>query len=249
MHLDLDSQKMHMNRVLFYTSLPIKSRENDPQIYVSQMDLVTLIDPILRPGSIKNAAPFRTVILDPGHGGKDKGAAGMEAAETLKLALAIKEELQNLGHIVVMTREENVFVPLEERVEIAKANPKAIMISLHFNSGPKDAQGIETYIMSAREPNAQNRASIALATAVHSRTMIYINGARGGKNFGMTDRGIRRAKFNILKHSPCPTILMEAGYLTNKEDAEKIKNPDFQKTLAAAVVRGVLVYKKSIQKR
>lgn len=239
-----------INRVKFLLSEPILlKKDNKPCI--SQLDLQTLIDPVLRPNYIANAKRFKTVIIDAGHGGKDKGAAGLEAGETLKLALLLQKMLVDRGFKVVLTRDKDVTVPLTDRVKIANACDQAIMLSLHYNAGAQQAHGFETYVMSARVAtvaNPNNSASIALATAVHSRCLLQLNDIRSGHNFEIADRGIRRARFTLLQHCRHPAIYIEAGFLTNKTESEKIQSDAYRKNLASGITRGILIYQQSLRK-
>lgn len=240
------TQAITINKVKFLLSEPV--RKNNDIAYVSILDLRSLIDPVLRPSFIKNAKAVNTVILDPGHGGSDQGSANLEANYTLIIVKKIRNLLTKKGYRVVLTRDKDSTLGLEERVKIAQREPNAIFISLHFNSGVKSAHGMETFIISAREPHPSSAASIALATAIHSRSLLYLNDKRYGHEFDIKDRGIRHAKFRLLKDSPHPAILIEAGFLTNKEEAAKIQTEAYQNTLAKSLVRGIEVYRTSIKK-
>lgn len=240
------SHVIYLNKVKFLLSEPILNKDGVPCI--SRLDLTTLIDPVLRPRAIKNAKPFKTVIIDAGHGGKDKGAAGLEAQETLKLAFQLRDTLKAHGLNVTLTRDADEFIPLGNRIKMANAHNNAIMLSLHYNSGNTRAHGFETYVMSARAPAANNASSIALATAVHSRCILILNNKKFGNKFEIEDRGIRRAKFNVLSGCKHPTIYLEAGFLTHKEEAARIKTPEYRKNLAKAICRGILIYKASLRK-
>ncbi|NJR42472.1 MAG: N-acetylmuramoyl-L-alanine amidase [Akkermansiaceae bacterium] len=148
--LNVGGQECLMNGVKFVLSHGIEISNGKP--YVSQIDLAKLIDPVLRPNYIKNAGDFRTVILDPGHGGSDTGASntlGYEAFYNLKVAGLVKSQLESKGFKVIMTRNSNVFVSLQGRVDIANAvKDEAIFVSIHFNSGGSHARGIETFTLS-----------------------------------------------------------------------------------------------------
>ncbi len=247
---EVGSHRCSINKVQFILSHPIQSRINDPSAYLSALDLKDLLDPVLRPKHIQGAKNFNTVIIDPGHGGKDKGATGLESQYTLILAKLLKAELEKKGFRTVLTRQGNVSIPLGDRVRIANAHDNAIMISLHFNASPKpQVNGMETYTMSARVPRPANRSSVALAAAVHSRVLLDLNQPIPDGDFNTTDRGIRRARFNILSECKHPTIYLEAGYLTNKAEAAKIKNPAYQQRLASAIARGIEAYQVTLQKK
>jgi hypothetical protein len=109
--------------------------------WISCIDLAKLVDPVLRPKYIPNAGDFRTVIIDPGHGGKDPGAAnslGTEAAYGLDIARRLRRILIEHGYKVVMTRTDDIYLSLQERVDRANAvkeNPRATTPPIHGN-GP-----------------------------------------------------------------------------------------------------------------
>ncbi|NJM38606.1 MAG: hypothetical protein HC845_12500 [Akkermansiaceae bacterium] len=148
--LNIGGNECLMNGVKFVLSHEIATSNGKP--YVSQIDLAKLIDPVLRPNFINNAGDFRTVVLDPGHGGSDTGASnslGYEAFYNLKVAGLVKSQLESKGFKVIMTRNSNVFISLQERVNIANAiKDEAIFVSIHFNSGNSNARGIETFTLS-----------------------------------------------------------------------------------------------------
>ena len=194
----------YINGTKFLTAHPIRQLEGSH--YISQHDITTLIAPLLRPQQAPKLRKPTTIVLDPGHGGHDHGAAGKEAQLTLALALQIKSLLEKAGLNVVITRDQDEFVSLTNRVKIANAHKDAILISLHFNSGNRNATGFETYIMSARpQANKNNAASLALAAAIHSQALLHLGEG------AIKDRGIRRARFNILQGCIHPVIIIEAG--------------------------------------
>ncbi len=236
------------------------------KVYVSRVDLAKLIDPVLRPNFIQNAGDVRTVILDPGHGGKDPGATnpfGTEAQYNLTVANLVKSQLEKVrksdgtGYKVVMTRNSNVYLSLQERVELANSiKDNAIFISIHFNSGGRAARGIETFTLSppgvshygsdfkasdlqTRAGNHHDSANIALATAVHGWSLRSL-----GKN--TMDRGIKRARFSVLSGVSHPAILLEGGFMSHPYEARMIENPDYQKALARGVVFAIEKYSKVV---
>jgi N-acetylmuramoyl-L-alanine amidase len=243
----LDSQLVALNGIRIYLSEPIKTQEK--KAYISKLDINSLIDPVFRPKHLLNAPPVQTVILDAGHGGSDKGSAGLESKLTLATIKQVAKLLKMKGYKVILTRNNDTTIPLEERVRIANTSPEAILISLHFNSGNKDAHGLETYVMSAREPHCANQASVALAVALHAQCMLRLNDKAFGNNFQISDRAIKHAKFRLLKDSKHPAVLIEAGFLTNKKEAAKITTEAYQKSLASAIARSVDVYNLSVKKQ
>lgn len=178
-------------------------------------------------------------MLDAGHGGKDAGAAMLESKHTLALTRQVRDTLKKKGYAVVLTRDKDIFVSLAQRVQIANTTPDAIFISLHFNSGNKRAHGFESFLLSARQPRPTHSASLALTTAIHSQCLIYLNKQPLDKLLKTSDRGIKRARFNVLSNCKHPSVIIEAGFLTHKQEAAKIAHVAYQKHLTQAIVGGI----------
>ncbi len=262
MKLQVGGTDCLMNNVKFVLSNAIES--SGDKFYVSRTDLAKLIDPVLRPNFIGNAGDFKTVILDPGHGGKDAGATnafGSEANYTLKIANMVKKQLEPKGFKVVLTRSSDQFISLQERVTIANAvTDSAIYISIHLNnSDGKAARGIETFTLSppgvshygsdwkssdnqTRAGNEHDSANIALATAVHGSVL-----RRLGKN--TFDRGIKRARWSVLSGVTHPAILFEGGFLSHPYEARLIENQAYQNALATGIVEAIGRYRAAVSRK
>jgi N-acetylmuramoyl-L-alanine amidase len=259
MNLKIGGNECLMNNVKFVFSDSVAMIGDKP--YVSRMDLAKLVDPVLRPNFIPNAGDFKTVVLDPGHGGKDAGATnslGHESAYTLKVAGLLKKQLEAKGFKVVMTRDSDVFISLQERVNIANAiKESAIYVSIHFNnSDGRSARGIETFTLSppgvahygrgfkdadniTRAGNENDSENIALATSIHGFIL-----RRLGKN--TLDRGIKRARFSVLSGVRHPAILFEGGFVSHPYDARLIENPAYQNALAGGICDGIVKYRYAV---
>lgn len=170
-----------------------------------------------------------TVVLDPGHGGYDPGGIPrqrfIEKKVTLEISKLIQARLQAAGHKVIMTRTSDEFVELADRVDISNAAPyRAVFVSIHCNSAPNSsAHGIETYHYSSR--------SQRLAQAIHARVVAAT---------GEEDRGVRKARFYVLRNNRRVAVLAELGFLTNsKEGANLARSARYQQKVASAVVAGI----------
>ena len=261
MKLEVGGNECLMNNVKFVFSHPIEmvGEKN----YVSRIDLAKLIDPVLRPNFIRNADDFRTVVLDPGHGGKDPGATnplGTEAIYNLKLAGMVKKQLEAKGFKVVMTRNTNEYLTLQERVNFANAiKESAVYVSIHFNSGGSSARGIETFTLSppgvphydhdfkaadlqTRAGNEHDSANIALATSVHGSILRRL----GTNTF---DRGIKRARFSVLSGVRHPAILLEGGFMSHPYEARLIENEAYQNALAGGIVDAIGKYRFAVARK
>ncbi len=255
MQLQIGSQECRLNNVKFIFTHNVEP--GGTLGLMSQMDLIKLIEPVLRPNFIPNAGDFKTVILDAGHGGKDPGATnplGTEANYNLIVAGKVKGLLEKQGFKVLLTRSTDRYYSLQERVEIANAvRENAIFISLHFNSGGRDARGIETFTLSppgvahygagykssdafARRGNEHDSANIALATAVHGCILREL----GDNTF---DRGIKRARFSVLSGIRHPAILFEGGFMSHPYEARLIANEKYQNALALGIGKAIMKYK------
>lgn len=171
-----------------------------------------------------------TVVLDAGHGGSDPGAQRGDLREkdmTLGIACKLKKNLEARGMRVIMTRSDDTFVSLEERVRITNAVKPDAFVSVHINSLESDSGicGIETYY--------QNDCSIPLAQKIH--------GALVGQ-LAVPDRKVRKARFYVVNHTPHPAILAEVGFISNKQEREKLMSSDYQGKVADALGQGIIFY-------
>jgi len=252
--------ELFINGVRFFTSFPVLSNDSDDLIAAT--DVSKIIEPVLRPSRIGGAQPIETVVLDPGHGGMDQGAAnswGSEKAFTLDVALRARDALSRAGFKVEMTRSSDISVPLEERVNFANRFTRAVFISIHFNSSTGGI-GLETYTLapdgtpsnasSENHPaandmqwypgNARDAANIALTAAVHASVL---------RQLRMNDRGIRHARFHVLRGMKIPALLLEGGFLSDPSEGQRIATPQFRQQLAEAIAQGVKVYNTAVNYR
>lgn len=227
-------------------SHPLKD-DGAGDLLISEIDMVKLIDPVLRPSYIAERRLVRTVVIDPGHGGYDTGASGSyvhEADFTMQLAHELQQLLTKRGYAVVLTHEQNRHLSDQQRIECANGADAAIFISLHLNCGRSDIQGIETYTAAPGSPGAQqlpahqhDAANAALAFAVHS-SLVATTGAQ--------DRACRRAQYSLLNSIKCPAIMVLAGYATHKDEGSKLATPEYRTQLAEAITEGVCTFARAI---
>jgi N-acetylmuramoyl-L-alanine amidase len=168
-----------------------------------------------------------TVVIDAGHGGHDRGGIpGQRIPEkemTLDVAQRLKSVLAANGYRVVMTRDNDVFIPLGTRVAIANSYRNAIFVSVHFNSARRGgADGIETYFY--------GRDSLPLASAVHH----FVAGGAPSPN-----RGVRRRGYFVLRRARVPAVLVECGFLTNPTEAGYISKSSYRQKLAEEIAAGI----------
>jgi N-acetylmuramoyl-L-alanine amidase len=261
LQLTLDSREAIVNGVRNWLCFPVI--EKDGKLLVSRIDLAKTIEPQLRPQMIQHKGPVQTIVLDPGHGGFDKGARssfGSEKEYALDVARQLRPLLQAKGFRVIMTRENDVFIPLEIRARIANATRDSIFVSIHFNATDtnREATGFEIFSLTPRgAPSTADDAlalsfvnmqagspvdaqSFELSTAVYHSMLGHI------PEF---DRGIKRARFAVLRHTTIPAILVEGGFLTETGDSKRIADPAWRKKLAESICAGIENYRNLAEKK
>ena len=172
-------------------------------------------------------AQSRTIVLDAGHGGHDRGGVPRqrvsEKVMTLDVTQRLKKILESSGYRVIMTRNSDVFIPLGTRSAIANSYRGATFVSVHFNSASRSgANGIETYYYRGD--------SSGLAASIH-RNVVAIAPTE--------NRGIRRRGYYVLRRTNIPGVLVECGFLTNPTEANYALNANYRQRLAEAIARGI----------
>jgi N-acetylmuramoyl-L-alanine amidase len=230
--------------------------EHEGKYLVSRTDLAKTIEPLLRPQRVPNAGKVETVVLDPGHGGHDKGALsryGSEKDFALDVARTLRPLLQAKGLRVIMTREGDYFVPLEVRAQIANAARNSIFVSIHFNATDRDpnATGFEIFSFTPRgapstsdDSVAPSSLSMQAGTTVDAQSValsacIYHSMIGHIPEF---DRGIKRARFAVLRLTRVPAVLVEGGFLTERGESQLIAKKEWRVRLAQAIGAGVENY-------
>jgi N-acetylmuramoyl-L-alanine amidase len=237
--------------------------EHDGKFLVSRMDVAKTIEPQLRPHRIPNIGRLQTVVLDPGHGGHDKGAVGRYGYEknfALDVARKLRPLLQAKGLRVIMTREGDYFVPLEVRAQIANAAQDSIFVSIHFNATDRDpnATGFEIFSFTPRGAPSTSDTSLTLSSldmqagsTVDTQSMalsscIYHSLLGHIPEF---DRGIKRARFAVLRLTRVPAVLIEGGFLTERGESELIAKSDWRTKLAQSISVGIQNYQALADKK
>lgn len=205
--------------------------------------------------------PFTVVVLDPGHGGRDSGAmcgGVLEKDLTLDVARRVDRLLNSEGVATLMTRVGDSYVSLADRAAFANRVRQCIFVSIHFNEDNQPvATGVETYyaahqitagsllaswlpflwrpLSDSPNPESQNLAGLIQASLV-ARTR-------------SVDRGTQARQFFVIANVTSPAVLIEGGFLTNKEDISKLATEDYRDQIAAAVADGILRYREAASQR
>ena len=180
----------------------------------------------LKPGLVKD----KLIVLDAGHGGSDPGAqrAGVSEKDlTMQITNQLKKRLIQMGARVVMTRSDDTFISLEERVKITNENQPDLFVSIHINAleSTSSIYGIETYY--------QTEQSRPLAMAIHQQLV---------QGLGVPDRSVRKARFYVINHTPVPAILAEVGFISNPQERDNLGAADYQGKIADSVSAGIVQF-------
>lgn len=258
--LNVDSRKAVLNGVSVWLSTAIAFRNG--AAYISPNDLTTSVNPVLFPSREPAGEVIRTICLDPGHGGKDPGnreGKHQEKRYALLLAEETKAALTKAGFKVLMTRTGDTYPELDDRPQWARKRGADLFLSLHFNSADSRAagsvQGVETYCMTpARESSTNTRGAGERAASPgnrqDSKNMLLAYQVQRAmlRDLGAEDRGVRRARFAVLRHAEMPAVLVEAGFMTHPTESKKIYSSAYRRQLAQAITSGVLTYKRAVER-
>ncbi len=176
------------------------------------------------------------VTIDPGHGGKDSGAIGLDGLREvdviLPISLRVSKLLEEKGVATQLTRDSDYFVGLDERVVMSRKAGASIFVSIHANSidNRPDVNGLETY---------HYHRGLELANIVHSNIIGLFGEDRDDP---LLDRGVRSARFLVLRKSDIPAILVEVGYLTSPTESLKLAEEKYKERMANAIAQGILEY-------
>jgi N-acetylmuramoyl-L-alanine amidase len=183
-------------------------------------------------GSISKGG-FTTVVLDAGHGGKDNGGTSRRGANpfqleknlTLDTAKRVRDQLRRSGFRVVMMRDDDYFIELDDRVARAnKEGSKALLISIHYNAtSNSSANGVETYFWRAD--------SHGLATRIESHVVTTT-----GEHYG----GVIRRRLRLTRNPDIRCVLCECAYLTNPQENARVADPNIRQRIAQGIAAGIL---------
>lgn len=172
-----------------------------------------------------------TVVIDPGHGGKDPGAMGRgnsvypEKTLTLSIATQVGQYLRNRGVNVIYTRSDDQFIELDERANISNRCNAYLFVAIHIDSSNnRRATGATVYM--SRSPGSRSR---------HAASCI----AAAFRSSGIECRGVKQANYRVLAANDRPCVLVECGFISNYSEAQRLCNYSYQAQIAAAIANGI----------
>ena len=253
LEIEANGRRAWVNGVMIWLHHPC--RKSGRNWAISEIDFKKGIDPILRSYAYLSSKTPHTVVLDPGHGGKDSGAVGKrkvyEKRAVLSIANRVKKHLEAKKIKVRLTRTTDTYLTLQQRSDYAAKVGADLFVSIHAD-GAEDpsAHGVETFSMtaagcdssnhygqagdkSAGKGNRHDAANAVLGFSIQSNLV---------KTSKRSDRGLRRARFAVLKNAPCPAALVECGFLTNPEEEALMIDDNYREAVARGISNGIFGY-------
>lgn len=255
-----DSRAARVNGLQIWLLYPLVARNGE--LYLSQLDIDATFRPLLSPERLAPGKQIKTICLDPGHGGKDPGnrlPGRQEKEYTLRLAFELRDQLKQAGFKVVFTRTSDEFIELSDRPDLAHRAGADLFLSLHFNAtgeGRAEARGSEVYCLTPAGAASTN------ARGAGARAETFPGNHFNGSNLLLayeiqralvralqsSDRGVRRARFEVLRGATMPAVLIEAGFLSHPEEGKRIFTVDYRRQMARAITAGIQAYKKAVER-
>ncbi len=253
LEVETNSRRVWINGVMVWLHFPCRKLGNSWGI--KEPDFKKGIDPVLRSYAYMPKKLPKLVVIDPGHGGKDSGANGpnkiMEKQVVLDISMRVKRLLEAKKIPVRLTRTGDTYPSLQQRTDYAAKVGADLFISIHADgAGDPSAKGVETFITtvaggessnqygqggdtSAEANNTYDAANAVLGFSIQSNLL---------KMSKRSDRGLRRARFAVIKRAPCPAALVECGFLTNPTEEALLNSSSYRESVARGISNGVLGY-------
>lgn len=251
---ETNGRRAYINGIMVWLHHPC--RQQGREWTIREVDFKKGIDPILRSYAYLDKRSPRLVVLDPGHGGKDTGAIGgqkkiREKDVVLSVAMKVKARLEANKVQVRLTRSGDSYPTLTQRTDYAYKVGADLFVSIHADgAGDSSASGVETFIMTAPGCDSSNQYGQPGDKFEMKNNKFDASNAVLGfniqgnmvKNTKRSDRGLRRARFAVLKNSPCPAALVECGFLTNPDEEALLNTTKYRDACARGIANGILAY-------
>ncbi len=183
-------------------------------------------------GLCAGAAPFKYVVIDPGHGGHDIGGHSGKVYEkhlALDTAMRLEHYLKASGYRTVMTRRSDTFISLPMRAAIGNRYRNSIFVSIHYNyTWKRDVGGLETFYHSG--------ASRSLARHIHDGMH---------RRVSASNRGVKFARYFVIRHARNPAVLVECGFVSNSRERARMKKGSYRNSIARGIAEGIAKYRRS----
>ena len=236
-------------------SFPVDYEEG--RYLLEKTDYSEFLEPLLRTSLLPRRA-IQRIVLDAGHGGKDQGASSGKTLEknlNLLMARKVASILRKRGYVVIMTRNSDTALTLDQRCQIATDKKADLFLSIHCNSAQDPSiHGIEVFLANPPEVPSFGTTNIGKKGAASpyqqtSALWAYFTQRALLKATDADDRGVKRKQFKVIIDSPAPSLLVELGLLSNKEECAKLLKADYQDKMAVALCDAIDKLKRTIRPR
>lgn len=260
MDFSVHKRDMSLNGLKIWLGFPVA--ENGGMLYIALADVENTLVPILQPHRLKPPPPLSHIVIDAGHGGKDKGAMNTplglyEKNLTLDISRKLAKILRARGYRVTLTRDRDVFIELPDRPLKANRLGADMFVSVHINAAGPSASGVETYALTPRWQTSTNASGV---TAADKRLLAgnsmddwntllaYYLQREIAAATKAEDRGVKRARFAVLRDAKMPAALIECGFISNSAEARNLGSDAYRAKIAKAAADGIARYASTISR-
>ena len=256
-----DSRLLRINDMPVYLGFP--TRELQGQFFVALADYHHVFQSVLTPHVFENKPKVKRIVIDAGHGGKDTGARNdayglLEKDLTLDVARRLKTLLKQSGFEVVLIRDRDVYIPLDKRSEISNRFDADLFLSLHFNAAAStSASGFECFALTPQYQASTKKPKPSVedderfpGNDFDPWNMLIAYHVERALSHGLNEpeRGVKRARFLVLKNLDCPGVLVELGFVSHMGTAIKLRSKSYRQSIAQNLYEGILAYQKRLQR-
>lgn len=260
MAFEVNSRRTILNGRTIYLGHPAALHKG--ALHIARRDFKKTISPVLYPQKSETPPRLFHIVVDAGHGGKDKGAQNKkyrvsEKSVTLDIASRLGKELKKDGYKVSYTRTSDHFVELEDRSKAANEEKADMFLSVHCNAASAHVSGLETFALTPRWMPSTSAGKISKSDAKDYNGNIYDDWSQLLAYYiqdslvratGAEDRGVKRARFAVLRDVKMPAALVECGFISNNGDCAKLLNPSYRQQLAQGVAQAVIRYHNTLRR-
>ena len=246
--MELMRRRITWNGMPVMLGYPVIMHRNG--IYVSDSDWRSTLSLLFFPRNVR-AHRIGVITLDAGHGGSDQGAAGRFSKEkdiTLRLVRRVAAILQACRYQVHLVRSSDVAVPLKNRALMQRSRRSDLFISIHVNAArDRSVSGVETYCLTpADAPSSNGKAELErnLGNVFDANNFMLACRIQSAlrKRTGAFDRGVKRARFAVLRDISAPGVLIETGFISHPEEEKKLNDPAYLEKIARGIAEGIVSY-------
>ena len=260
MSFSVNSRMISLNGTTVWLGHPVVGYKG--MLYLAKRDYFKTIRPILFPQN--NGTPKRlfNIFIDAGHGGKDKGAINKtykvsEKALNLDIALRLGRELRKNGYNVSFSRTTDTFLELADRPALANRRGADLFLSIHCNAASPSISGVETFALTPRAMPSTTSAKVGRGDYEkfnghandewNEMLSYYIQRALHSQTRSQ-DRGVKRARFAVLKDTKMPASLIECGFISNNAECKKLLSADYRQLIARTIANAVMNYHNTLRR-